>query len=136
MNDILKYSKCSYKTLYCTCFILYRLIMIKQLGTGVLYRERPLLPFQKKKSSKLVCKIKKYCVNLFFSKLCLSFFFTASLNPGDDFLPSSPLFGKPLTEQHVYLPFYEGNKMQSRKLKNHRKCCSSTVYYIDCTLVL
>ncbi|XP_078319339.1 uncharacterized protein LOC111122316 isoform X43 [Crassostrea virginica] len=34
---------------------------------------------------------------------------------GDDFLPSSPLFGKPLTEQHVYLPFYEGNKMQSRE---------------------
>ncbi|XP_056019552.1 ankyrin-2-like isoform X15 [Ostrea edulis] len=33
----------------------------------------------------------------------------------DDFLPSSPLFGKPLTEQHVYLPFYEGSKMQSRE---------------------
>ncbi|KAL8597428.1 hypothetical protein ACOMHN_050926 [Nucella lapillus] len=30
----------------------------------------------------------------------------------DDFLPQSPLFGKPLSEQHVYLPYYEGQKMQ------------------------
>lgn len=64
-------------------------------------------------------------------KICWNFwisFFTASVNSGDDFLPSSPLFGKPLTEQHVYLPFYEGSKMQSRKFKNHHKCCSSEIY--------
>ncbi|XP_076460003.1 uncharacterized protein LOC143293050 isoform X8 [Babylonia areolata] len=30
----------------------------------------------------------------------------------DDFLPQSPLFGKPVSEQHVYLPYYEGQKMQ------------------------
>ncbi|XP_052069477.1 ankyrin-2-like isoform X40 [Mytilus californianus] len=34
---------------------------------------------------------------------------------GDDFLPQSPLFGKPLYEQHINLPFYEGNQMQSRE---------------------
>lgn len=63
-------------------------------------------------------------------------FFTASVNTGDDFLPSSPLFGKPLTEQHVYLPFYEGSKMQSRKFKNHHKCCSSEYIFFCCNLVL
>ncbi|XP_053392979.1 titin homolog isoform X42 [Mercenaria mercenaria] len=31
-------------------------------------------------------------------------------NFGDDYMPQSPLFGKPLSEQHVYLPYYEGNK--------------------------
>ncbi|KAL8614687.1 hypothetical protein ACOMHN_046574 [Nucella lapillus] len=30
----------------------------------------------------------------------------------DDFMPHSPLFGKPMSEQHVYLPYYEGQKMQ------------------------
>ncbi|XP_076454790.1 uncharacterized protein LOC143289416 isoform X40 [Babylonia areolata] len=38
----------------------------------------------------------------------------------DDFLPQSPLFGKPLSEQHVYLPYYEGAKMQM-----HTKTSSS-----------
>lgn len=45
----------------------------------------------------------------------LIFYFLLLACTGDDFLPSSPLFGKPLAEQHVYLPYYEGNKMQSRK---------------------
>ncbi|OWF56525.1 Ankyrin-2 [Mizuhopecten yessoensis] len=34
---------------------------------------------------------------------------------GDDFLPQSPLFGKPLSETHVYLPYYEGSKIRSRE---------------------
>ncbi|XP_050393549.1 titin isoform X4 [Patella vulgata] len=33
---------------------------------------------------------------------------------GDDFMPQSPIFGKPLSEQHIYLPYYEGQKMQTR----------------------
>ncbi|XP_025112023.1 ankyrin-2-like isoform X44 [Pomacea canaliculata] len=31
----------------------------------------------------------------------------------DDFMPQSPLFGKPLSEQHVYLPYYEAHKIQT-----------------------
>uniref|UniRef100_A0A0B7BMM5 ZU5 domain-containing protein n=1 Tax=Arion vulgaris TaxID=1028688 RepID=A0A0B7BMM5_9EUPU len=33
----------------------------------------------------------------------------------DDFLPQSPIFGKPISEQHVYLPYYEGQKMHNRE---------------------
>ena len=33
-------------------------------------------------------------------------------------MPQSPLFGKPLSEQHVYLPYYEGTK--NRKSRCHR----------------
>lgn len=32
-------------------------------------------------------------------------------------MPQSPLFGKPLSEQHVYLPYYEGQKMQMHTRK-------------------
>uniref|UniRef100_A0A2C9K8Y4 Death domain-containing protein n=1 Tax=Biomphalaria glabrata TaxID=6526 RepID=A0A2C9K8Y4_BIOGL len=34
---------------------------------------------------------------------------------GDDFMPQSPIFGKPLSEQHVYLPYYEGQKIHNRE---------------------
>ena len=33
-------------------------------------------------------------------------------------MPQSPLFGKPLAEQHVYLPYYEGNKTRKSR------CCT------------
>ncbi|KAK3742699.1 hypothetical protein RRG08_025644 [Elysia crispata] len=33
----------------------------------------------------------------------------------DDFLPQSPIFGKPISEQHVYVPYYEGQKMHKRE---------------------
>ncbi|KAH9512854.1 hypothetical protein Btru_036762, partial [Bulinus truncatus] len=33
----------------------------------------------------------------------------------DDFLPQSPIFGKPLSEQHVYMPYYEGQKIHNRE---------------------
>ncbi|XP_052265579.1 ankyrin-2-like isoform X3 [Dreissena polymorpha] len=35
-------------------------------------------------------------------------FLSDSEDEGDDYMPQSPLFGKPLSEQHVYLPYYEG----------------------------
>ncbi|XP_060605993.1 ankyrin-2-like isoform X12 [Ruditapes philippinarum] len=37
---------------------------------------------------------------------------------GDDYMPQSPLFGKPLSEQHVYLPYYEGNKNREDALSD------------------
>uniref|UniRef100_A0A0B7BMJ6 ZU5 domain-containing protein n=1 Tax=Arion vulgaris TaxID=1028688 RepID=A0A0B7BMJ6_9EUPU len=40
---------------------------------------------------------------------------TISSQTVDDFLPQSPIFGKPISEQHVYLPYYEGQKMHNRE---------------------
>uniref|UniRef100_A0A2C9K8X7 Death domain-containing protein n=1 Tax=Biomphalaria glabrata TaxID=6526 RepID=A0A2C9K8X7_BIOGL len=37
---------------------------------------------------------------------------------GDDFMPQSPIFGKPLSEQHVYLPYYEGQKIHNNDKRN------------------
>lgn len=44
-------------------------------------------------------------------------FLASRLAAADDFMPQSPLFGKPLSEQHVYLPYYEGQKMQMHTRK-------------------
>ncbi|XP_052823405.1 uncharacterized protein LOC106871604 isoform X34 [Octopus bimaculoides] len=38
-----------------------------------------------------------------------------SEDEGDDLMPQSPVFGKPLSEQHVYLPYYEGQTLQMRE---------------------
>lgn len=51
-------------------------------------------------------------------KFKMIFFFVfpyAAWQSVDDFLPQSPIFGKPISEQHVYLPYYEGQKMHNRK---------------------
>lgn len=44
-----------------------------------------------------------------------NFFSCAAWQSVDDFLPQSPIFGHPKTEQHVYLPYYEVQKSQTRK---------------------
>ena len=70
------------------------------------------------------CHSDHYICRLFLKSMCFYVYtglffndniFAPSYYLGDDFLPQSPLFGKPISEQHVYLPFYEGNQMQSSK---------------------
>ncbi|KAL3877004.1 hypothetical protein ACJMK2_034767 [Sinanodonta woodiana] len=44
---------------------------------------------------------------------------------GDDFMPQSPLFGKPLAEQHIYLTSYDGTKPREDSISLERGGSSS-----------
>jgi hypothetical protein len=74
-------------------------------------------------------------INLTYSFVCISAIAT-NLPPhtGDDFLPSSPIFGRPLAEQHVYLPYYEGQQM-SKWLRCFFHVCSSAMWPAVCCIV-